>query len=250
MTEQKFKSVFISDLHLGSKHCKANELLKFLKSVRCENLYLVGDIVDGWRLQKKWHWPKEHTDVIRQIIRMSNKGVNVYWIAGNHDEFLRSFMHQGLTFGKIHISNKQVYEDMSGKRYLVVHGDMFDYLMRSRFGKFVMNLGGFAYDVIALLSVYQNRIRTFLGLDNWSLVKYLKHQVKYASNFVGQFEIEMSKYVKAKGYDGIICGHIHTPAITEYSGIVYMNDGDWCENCTALVEHLDGKWEIIYNVKK
>ena len=241
-----YRSVFISDLHLGSKHCQAKRLLHFLKNTKCENLYLVGDIVDGWRLQKKWYWPKEHTDVIRQIIRMSNKGVNVYWIAGNHDEFLRTFMHKGLTFGKIHISNKEVYEDLNGKRYLVVHGDMFDYLMRSRFGKFVMNLGGLAYDIVAGLSIFQNRVRSWMGLGNWSLVKYLKHQVKHASNFVGQFEIEMTKYVKAKGYDGIICGHIHTPAIKEYDGITYMNDGDWCENCSALVETQEGEWKIIF----
>lgn len=240
-----YRSVFISDLHLGSKHCQAKRLLDFLKNVKCENLYLVGDIVDGWRLQKKWYWPKEHTDVIRQIIRMSNKGVNVYWIAGNHDEFLRTFMHRGLTFGKIHISNKEVYEDLNGKRYLVVHGDMFDYLMRSRFGKFVMSIGGLAYDVVAGLSLLQNRIRSWLGLGNWSMVKYLKHQVKHASNFVGRFEIEMTKYVKAKGYDGIICGHIHTPAIKEYDGIIYMNDGDWCENCSTLVETQDGEWKLI-----
>lgn len=240
-----YRSVFISDLHLGSKHCQTKRLLDFLKNVKCENLYLVGDIVDGWRLQKKWHWPKEHTDIIRQIIRMSNKGVNVYWIAGNHDEFLRTFMHRGLTFGKIHISNKEIYQDLNGKKYLVVHGDMFDYLMRSRFGKFIMNLGGFAYDLIALLSIYQNRLRAMLGLGNWSLVKYLKYHVKHASNFVGQFEVEMSKYVKHKRYDGIICGHIHTPAIKEIDGMIYMNDGDWCENCSALVETQDGEWKII-----
>lgn len=240
-----YRSVFISDLHLGSKHCQADILLAFLKNIKCENLYLVGDIIDGWRLQKKWYWPKTHSNVVKQIIRMSNAGVNVYWIAGNHDEFLRTFMHKGLTFGKINISNKEVYTDINGKRFLVVHGDMFDYLMRSKFGRTVMNIGNFAYDVFAGINIFYNKLRKVFGMSYWSMIKFLKHNVKQASNFVGQFEGEMCNYVKHKGYDGIICGHIHTPKISKINGMVYMNDGDFCENCTALVETQEGEWKII-----
>lgn len=240
-----YRSVFISDLHLGSKHCRVAAVLNFLKNVRCENLYLVGDIIDGWRLQKKWYWPKEHTDVLRQIMRMSNKGVNVVYIPGNHDEFLRTIIGKGTQFGNIKIQQKAVYESLKGERILVVHGDLFDYLMKTKFGRRVMSLGDWAYDVVAWINIKYNQWRKWRGLPLFSVAKYLKAKAKAAANFVGTFEEEMANYCKSKRYHGIICGHIHTPRISTIHGILYMNDGDWVENCSALVETLDGEWKII-----
>lgn len=245
-----YQSVFISDLHLGSKHCQAEPLLEFLKNVRCKNLYLVGDIIDGWRLQKKWYWPKAHTDVLRQIVRMANKGVNVYYISGNHDEFLRTIFKKKADFGNITLCHRMDYQAINGKKLLVIHGDLFDYLMRSKFGRTIMSLGDFAYDTLAYLSWVIGHTRRFLGLKPWSLTKYLKHRAKAASSFVGSYEKEMSSYCKRKKYDGIICGHIHTPDIREIDGVLYMNDGDFVENCSALVETLDGEFKIVYNLPK
>lgn len=241
-----YRTVFISDLHLGSKHCRAKELIKFLKTVRCENLYLVGDIIDGWRLQKKWYWPKEHTDVLRQIVKMSNRGINVVYIPGNHDEFLRSFIGKSSKFGNIKIQQRAIYTSLSGQKLLVIHGDLFDYLMKTRFGRSIMALGDWAYDVIAWINIKYNQWRSLRGLSYFSIAKYLKSKAKTASNFVGTFEDEMVKYCKKKKYDGIICGHIHTPRISVIDDVLYMNDGDWVENCSALVETPDGEWELIY----
>lgn len=240
-----YKSVFISDLHLGSKHCRHEELKSFLKDIRCENLYLVGDIIDGWRLQKKWYWPKEHTDIIRQIMRMASKGVNVVYVPGNHDEFLRSIIGKETQFGNIKIQQRATYTSLDGKRFLVVHGDLFDYLMKTRFGRKIMSLGDWGYDLVAWFNLKYNQWRKWRGLPLFSVAKYLKAKAKAAANFVGTFEIEMSNYCRSKNYDGVICGHIHTPNISNYNGILYMNDGDWVENCSALVETMDGEWKII-----
>lgn len=234
------KSVFISDLHLGSSHCRDKQLLTFLKQIRTENLYLIGDIVDGWRLEKKWYWPKKHSEIIKQIIRISNQRVNVYWISGNHDEFLRQFITKSAKFGNITISHRLDYISNDNNKYLVVHGDMFDYLMRNRFGRLVMSLGDYAYDILAYINLIHNRIRTTFNLPYWSFVKYLKHHAKFASNFIGQYETYMTDYVKSKNYYGIISGHIHSPDIKYINGIHYINDGDWVENCSYITEDNDG----------
>lgn len=240
------RSVFISDTHLGSKHCRDKELLSFLKQLKTEKLYLVGDIVDGWRLQKKWYWPNNHNRIIKEIIKIS-KHTDVYWISGNHDEFLRNI--DPINIGNIKVCNNLIHVGPNGKRYLVVHGDMFDYLMKTKFGRYVMKIGDLAYDSLIWINLFVNKIRNFLGRPYWSLSKYLKYKAKTASNFIGEFEIEMINYCKKRKFDGIICGHIHTPAIRELDGVTYMNDGDWCENCSALIEHQDGTFEIIYWTK-
>lgn len=237
------RSVFISDLHLGSKHCRDEELLQFLKELKTEKLYLVGDIIDGWRLQKKWYWPNNHNRVIKQLIRIS-KNTEVYWISGNHDEFLRTI--PAMNIGKIETHNRMTHIGIDGKRYLVVHGDMFDYLMRTRFGKTVMHIGDWGYDRLIGINWLVNKIRNLFGYKPWSLAKYLKRKAKLASNFIGEFETEMVNYARKKKYDGIICGHIHHAEIQQHDEITYMNDGDWCESCSALIEDHKGNWFIQY----
>lgn len=240
-----YRSVFISDLHLGSKHCQDEALLKFLQELKTEKLYLVGDIVDGWRLQKKWYWPNSHNKVIKEIIKLS-KNTKVFWISGNHDEFLRH--HNFGNIGNVEICNHTVYQAIDGRNFLVTHGDMFDYLMRTKWGRFIMHIGDLAYDSLISLNTFVNWTRKLVGKKYWSLSKYLKVKAKAASNFVGDFEEEMIKYCKKRKFDGIICGHIHQPRIREMDGITYMNDGDWVENCSALIETSSGEWKIKYYV--
>lgn len=240
----KYKSVFISDLHLGSKHCNSEQLLQFLNNVKTEKLYLVGDIVDVWRLKKKWYWPKIHNQILRKILKISEK-TEVVYVTGNHDEIFRSFPN--IRIGRITVEHRCVHVGVDGKRYLVVHGDLFDNLMRTKTGRMLMHIGDFAYDSLIHINKMVNTVRKLLRMQPWSLAKYLKRKAKLAANYIGEFEKEMALYCNRKGYDGIICGHIHHAEITEYDGIKYMNDGDWCENCTALVEHYDGTWKIIKN---
>jgi len=237
-----YKSVFISDLHLGSKHCNAEKLLKFLDGLETEKLYLVGDIIDGWRLQKKWYWPNKHNKIVQKLIKIAKRSEVIY-ITGNHDEFLRTI--PDINIGEVTVYNRFDHIGVDGKRYLVTHGDMFDHLMRSRSGRFVMHLGDIAYDGLLYLNRLVNVLRRIFNRPPWSLAKFLKNKAKVAASYIGDFEQEMSTYCKKKGYDGVICGHIHHATIKNFDGVVYMNDGDWCESCTALVETKAGTFEII-----
>ena len=237
-----YKSVFISDLHLGSKHCNADKLLKFLDGLETEKLYLVGDIIDGWRLQKKWYWPNKHNKIVQKLIKIAKKSEVIY-ITGNHDEFLRTIPN--INIGEVTVYNRYDHIGVDGKRYLVTHGDMFDHLMRTRGGRFVMHLGDIAYDGLLYLNRLVNVLRKIFNRPPWSLAKFLKNKAKVAASYIGDFEQEMSTYCKKKGYNGVICGHIHHATIKNFDGVVYMNDGDWCESCTALVETKAGNFEII-----
>jgi len=237
-----YKSVFISDLHLGSKHCNAEKLLKFLDGLETEKLYLVGDIIDGWRLQKKWYWPNKHNKIVQKLIKIAKRSEVIY-ITGNHDEFLRTI--PDINIGEVTVYNRFDHIGVDGKRYLVTHGDMFDHLMRTRSGRFVMHLGDIAYDGLLYLNRLVNVLRKIFNRPPWSLAKFLKNKAKVAASYIGDFEQEMSTYCKKKGYDGVICGHIHHATIKNFDGVVYMNDGDWCESCTALVETKAGTFEII-----
>jgi len=237
-----YKSVFISDLHLGSKHCNADKLLDFLDGLETEKLYLVGDIIDGWRLQKKWYWPNKHNKILQKLIKIAKKSEVIY-ITGNHDEFLRTI--PDINIGKVTVYNRFDHIGVDGKRYLVTHGDMFDHLMRTRTGRFVMHLGDVAYDGLIYLNRLVNFLRKIFNRPPWSLAKFLKNKAKVAASYIGDFEQEMTTYCKKKGYDGIIVGHIHSANIKEIDGIIYMNDGDWCESCTALVETKAGNFQII-----
>jgi len=244
LKKKKYKSIFISDTHLGTKGSKAELLCKFLKKNSSENLFLVGDIIDFWRLERKIYWPKSHMEVIREILSISNSGTNVIYIPGNHDEELRKLLRYNITVGQIKLENFYKYQAVDGKTYLIVHGDMFDTAIRNKL-KFLYHLGDAIYDILLEINRLVAWFRSKFGLSYWSLSAYLKSKTKEAVAFMSDFQELIVDYCKKKGADGIICGHIHKAEITDFNGIIYMNDGDWVESCTALVEHHDGRWEII-----
>ena len=245
MEHKTYKSIFISDFHLGTKHCKADILCDFLKYNHCEKLYLVGDVIDGWKLKKKIYWPQSHSNVIRRILTKAKRSTRVYYIIGNHDEELRKWIKDyKLKFGKIRIKNEQVHEGADGKLYIVTHGDMFDGV--TRLAPWIAWTGDHAYRTLLWINTMYNYGRRLMGLRYWSMSKFLKHNVKKAVNFIFEFERNLAKYCKSRGYDGVVCGHIHTPEIKDVNGIRYMNDGDWVESCTAIVEHDTGIFEMVH----
>jgi UDP-2,3-diacylglucosamine pyrophosphatase LpxH len=240
-----YRSVFISDIHLGTKGCKADALCDFLKHTTCDNLFLVGDIIDGWRLSRKVYWPQSHTNVVRRILTAAKRDTHVIYIVGNHDEALRETLQYDLSFGNIEIKNHHRHYGVDGKQYIVIHGDMFDTALRGHL-KFLYHLGDFAYGILLDINNALAWIRRKLGMKYWSLSAYLKHKTKEAVSFMSDFEDLIAGYCKNKHADGIICGHIHKAVIKDINGITYMNDGDWVESCSALVEHTNGRWELIY----
>lgn len=244
----QYKSIFISDVHLGSKGCKAELLVNFLKHNNAEKLYLVGDIIDGWKIQQnKWAWKQAHTNVIRKILSHAKNGTEVIYIAGNHDEFLRPLIPYGLTFGRIRIVNQHIHIGIDQNRYLVVHGDLFDGI--TRLAPWISFLGDRAYDILINLNTKLNWWRHKLGFGYWSLSQYLKQRVKRAVDFIVHYEKNLSEYCSKRNFNGIICGHIHQAEIKMINKISYLNCGDWVESCSALVENLNGEWEIIYWTK-
>jgi UDP-2,3-diacylglucosamine pyrophosphatase LpxH len=244
MTGRTYRSIFISDVHLGTKDCKAEQLNNFLKHHTCETLYLVGDIIDGWKVaQNKWRWKQSHTNVIRRVLGHAKRGTRVIYVAGNHDEFLRPLIPYGIGFGMVEVVNQAEHIGLDGRHYLVTHGDLFDGI--TRITPWLSFLGDRLYDFVLNLNSRFNWIRHRLGFGYWSLSKYLKYRVKKAVDFVFQFEKNLAAYCKKRGFDGVICGHIHHAEIRDIDGVVYMNDGDWVESMTALVEHHTGVWEII-----
>lgn len=245
LSEQKpkdYKAIFISDIHLGSKACQAKLLLDFLKHNDSQKLYLVGDIVDGWRLKRKWYWPQSHNDVVQKILRKARKGTEIIYVPGNHDEGLRRYI--GTHFGGIEVRNTDIYEAVNGNKYLVIHGDNFDNVML--YARWLAYLGDYAYDFVLSLNNVFNGLRRLMGLRYWSLSSYLKIKVKNAVQFISEYEHAIANEAQKAGVQGVICGHIHHAQMKQYGDIIYMNDGDWVESCTALVEHLDGTWEIVF----
>ena len=242
--QKTYRSIFISDVHLGTRDCKAEQLNNFLKHNTCETLYMVGDIIDAWRIQQnKWRWKQSHTNVVRRIMGHAKRGTRVIYVAGNHDEFLRPLIPLGIGFGLIEVCNQIEHIGADGKHYLVVHGDLFDGI--TRLAPWIAFLGDKAYDIVLALNNKFNWVRRRMGFGYFSLSKFLKHKVKKAVDFMFQFERNLAGYCKKRGFDGVICGHIHHAEIKDIDGIVYMNDGDWVESCTALIEHHDGRWEIV-----
>jgi UDP-2,3-diacylglucosamine pyrophosphatase LpxH len=242
--DKTYRSIFISDVHLGTKDCKADQLNNFLKHNSCETLYMVGDIIDAWKIQQnKWRWKQSHTNVVRRVLGHAKRGTRVVFIAGNHDEFLRPMIPYGFSFGMIEIHNQIEHIGADGKHYLVTHGDLFDGI--TRLAPWLGFLGDKLYDFILSVNSKFNWIRHRMGFGYWSLSRYLKHRVKKAVDFMFQFERNLAGYCRKRGFDGVICGHIHHAEIKEIDGVVYMNDGDWVESCTALVEHHNGRWEIV-----
>jgi UDP-2,3-diacylglucosamine pyrophosphatase LpxH len=242
--QKTYRSIFVSDVHLGTKDCKAAQLNNFLKHNSCDTLYLVGDIIDAWKIQQnKWRWKQSHTNVVRRVLGHAKRGTRVVFIAGNHDEFLRPMIPYGFSFGLIEIHNQIEHIGADGKHYLVTHGDLFDGI--TRLAPWIAFLGDKAYDFVLELNNKFNWIRRRMGFGYFSLSKFLKHKVKKAVDFIFKFEENLANYCKKRGFDGVICGHIHHAEIKEINGVTYMNDGDWVESCTALVEHWNGRWEII-----
>ncbi|MEN9721829.1 MAG: UDP-2,3-diacylglucosamine hydrolase [Pseudomonadota bacterium] len=236
-----FRSIFISDLHLGTPGCQADALLSFLKTYTCDNLYLVGDIVDGWQLKRKWYWPQSHNDVVQKLLRKARKGCRVVFVPGNHDEFGRHFLNH--SFGGIEIKEEAVHITADGRKLWVIHGDYFDGVIQC--AKWLAYVGDNLYELTLKLNRYLNQLRARLGLPYWSLSAYLKLKVKKAVNFISDFEVAVANEARKRGYQGAICGHIHHAEIRDIDGILYCNDGDWVESCSALIEHADGRLEII-----
>lgn len=239
---KNYKTIFISDIHLGSKACQAELLLDFLKHNDSEKLYLVGDIVDGWRLKRKWYWPQSHNDVVQKILRKARKGSEIIYVPGNHDEGLRRYV--GTHFGGIEVRPTDIYEAVNGDKYLVLHGDSFDNVML--YARWLASIGDHAYDLVLRLNTVFNGLRRLMGLRYWSLSAFLKIKVKNAVQFISEFERVLVQEAQKAGVQGVICGHIHHAQMKRYGDVIYMNDGDWVESCTALVEHFDGTWEIVF----
>ena len=238
----KYRAIWISDIHLGTKGCQATKLLDFLKKNDSEYLYLVGDIIDGWRLKKNWYWPQEHNDVVQKILRKVRKGTKVTYVPGNHDEFAREYVDHH--FGGVKVEEKVIHETAAGRRLLILHGDEFDVVVR--YAKWLAILGDGAYTILLVLNNWLNRIRERLGYPYWSLSAYLKLKVKNAVQFIAEYETAIAKAAAQEGVDGVVCGHIHHAEMREIDGILYCNDGDWVESCSALVEHYDGRLELIH----
>jgi UDP-2,3-diacylglucosamine pyrophosphatase LpxH len=238
---RRFRTLFLSDIHLGTRACQAERLVDFLRHYEADTFYLVGDIVDGWQLRASWHWPQSHNDVVQKLLRKVRKGSRVVYVVGNHDEFLRDYC--GMKFGKIEITDKAVHVCADGGRYLVLHGDLFDIVIKH--ARWLALLGDKAYDAAIVANTLFNGVRRRLGLNYWSLAAGAKSKVKNAVKFIGEFEQALAAEAHRHGADGIICGHIHHPTIQETSGVRYVNCGDWVESCTAVAEHMDGRLEII-----
>jgi UDP-2,3-diacylglucosamine pyrophosphatase LpxH len=237
-----YRAVFISDLHLGTPGCQAEALLDFLKSHESDYLYLVGDIVDGWQLRRKWFWPQAHNDVVQKILRRVRKGCQVVYIPGNHDEFARDFADHH--FGGVKVMEEATHTMLDGRRLWLIHGDYFDPVVK--YAKWLAYVGDSLYEFTLRLNRHFNRLRARLGLPYWSLSAFLKGKVKKALNFVADFEKAVAHEAHKRGYQGVVCGHIHRAEIREIEGVIYCNDGDWVESRSALVEHMDGRLELVF----
>jgi UDP-2,3-diacylglucosamine pyrophosphatase LpxH len=235
------RTVWISDLHLGTPGCQARALLEFLKDVRCDTLYLVGDIVDGWQLRRSWYWPQLHNDVVQKLLRKARKGTRVVFVPGNHDEFARRYVAHN--FGGVDVVEDCIHVTADGRRLWITHGDHFDGVIQC--AKWLAYVGDAAYEFTLKVNRWFNHLRARLGLPYWSLSRYLKLKVKRAVSYVSDFEVAVAREARRRGADGVVCGHIHHAEIRDIDGVLYCNDGDWVESLTALVEHHDGRLEII-----
>ena len=241
LAKLRFRTIWISDIHLGTMGCQAGHLLEFLKHTESRHLYLVGDIIDGWALKRRWYWHQQHNDIVQKILRKARKGTHVTFIAGNHDEAARQFL--GLGFGGIAIADEVIHVTARGKRLLVLHGDQFDGVVQC--AKWLAYVGDTLYELTLKLNRGFNWVRRKAGLPYWSLSQYLKHKVKNAVSYISAFEEAVAREARTRGVDGVVCGHIHRPEIREIDGILYCNDGDWVESLSALVETYDGELKIV-----
>ncbi len=239
--KRRYRTVWISDIHLGTAGCNAALLVDFLHAIECETLYLVGDIVDGWRLSKGWYWPDQHNEVVRRILKLAHRGTRVIYIVGNHDEMFRDYA--GMSFGGIEMGNEAIHHTADGRKLLVTHGDAYDGVVL--YARWLAFLGDKAYGLLLRANIGFNAVRRVFKLPYWSLSAYVKKKVKNAVQYVCQFEEAVAREASERQVDGVVCGHIHSAEIRQIGDITYYNDGDWVESCTALVEQADGTMEII-----
>ncbi len=238
----RFRTIWISDVHLGTKGCNAELLIDFLDHTDSQTMYLVGDIIDGWRLKKKFYWPAEHNDIVWRILKRARRGTRIVYIPGNHDEMVRPF--SGMNFGGVEILRAAFHDTADGRRLLVLHGDEFDTIMLAH--RWLACVGDALYHLAMGLNIWVNRVRRAFDLPYWSLSKMAKHKVKNAVEFISRYEEVVARAAGERGVDGVVCGHIHTAEIRTFDGIEYYNDGDWVEGCNALVEHFDGRMELLH----
>ncbi|MEQ8747483.1 UDP-2,3-diacylglucosamine diphosphatase [Pyruvatibacter sp.] len=238
----RHRTLFISDTHLGTPGCKAELLADFLRHNEAQTLYLVGDIIDGWRIRRAWYWNDAHNHVIQEILRKARKGTRVIYVPGNHDEALRDYV--GVTLAGVEVINEDIHRAADGKSYLVLHGDQFDGVVR--YAKWLAHAGDRAYNFALACSSALHSIRRALGLSYWSLSGYLKHKVKNAVEYISKYEDAVAREARDRGVDGVVCGHIHHAEIREMDGVIYMNDGDWVESCTALAEDDAGNFTVLH----
>jgi UDP-2,3-diacylglucosamine pyrophosphatase LpxH len=239
--EKKFRTLFLSDIHLGTRGCRADMLLDFLREHDAERIYLVGDIFDGWRLKRGWYWPQAHNDVVQKLLRKARKGAEIIYVPGNHDEVMRHYL--GTHFGGIEVKARDIHETADGKRLLVIHGDQFDMVVVN--AKWLAHVGDAAYTAALAVNFWFNGLRRLWGGQYWSLSKWAKLRVKQAVNFIGAYEAILAQEAQKSGVDGVVCGHIHHAALEDLNGIRYVNTGDWVESCTAVVEEQDGTLRLI-----
>ncbi len=238
---RRHRTIFISDTHLGTRGCKAEALADFLAHNDCTTLFLVGDIVDGWQLKRRWFWTMAQSRVVAEILRKVDAGVRVIFVPGNHDEFARDYA--GRLFAGVEIVNEAIHETADGKRLWVLHGDRFDGVIA--YAKWLAHVGDWAYGMALRLNDSLFALRKALGLPYWSLSAFLKHKVKNAVEYISRFEEIVAREAELRGVDGVVCGHIHHAEIRRIGGVLYLNDGDWVESCSALVEDAHGTMEIL-----
>ena len=239
----RYRTVFISDVHLGTRGCRSDFLIDFLGRVSCERMFLVGDIIDGWRLRKSWYWDEACDEVLRLLLGHARNGTEVTYIPGNHDEMFRAWLPMGLEIAGVRLRAEAVHVTADNRRLLVIHGDEFDSVVR--YAKFLALLGDWAYRSALRFNTWFNAIRRRLGYPYWSLSAWLKRQVKEAVKAIDRFEAALANEARRRGFDGVVCGHIHHADMREVGGVLFINDGDWVESCTALVEHEDGRLELL-----
>ncbi len=239
---RRYRTIWISDIHLGTRGCNDGLLIDFLDHVDSEKLYLVGDIIDGWRMKKRFYWPERHNAIVRRVMQRAKRGTKVIFIPGNHDEMFRQFA--GMNFGGVEIRKQAMHMTADGRKLLIVHGDEYDAVVLAH--RWLAFLGDWAYRTLMQLNVAVNAVRRTFGLHYWSLSKHAKHKVKSAVSVISRFEQTLAAEAKRRGADGVVCGHIHTAEIKQFDGVTYYNDGDWVEGCNALVEHFDGRMELLH----
>ena len=243
---RQFRTIWISDIHLGTRGCNSELLIDFLDHTDSETMYLVGDIIDGWRLKKKFYWPPEHNDIVWRVLKRARRGTRIVYIPGNHDEMVRPF--SGMNFGGVEIQRAAFHETADGRKLMVLHGDEFDTIMLAH--RWLAFVGDALYHLMMKLNGWVAGVRKLLGLPYWSISKAAKHKVKNAVEFISKYEEVVARAAGERGVDGVVCGHIHTAEIREFAHegrrIEYFNDGDWVEGCNALVEHFDGRMELLH----